>query len=49
MVTVRFLLSSSCCLLAADGMSSRRAAVGDRFADPPYYPLGFRTYARTLI
>jgi hypothetical protein len=25
------------------------AEIGDRFADPPYHPFGFRTYARTLI
>lgn len=25
------------------------AEVGDRFADPPYHPFGFRSYARTLI
>ncbi len=25
------------------------AQIGDRFADPPYHPFGFRTYARSLI
>jgi hypothetical protein len=25
------------------------AEIGDRFANPPYHPFGFRTYARTLI